>query len=88
MPSGGVRELTVLTEFKPFGLTVEALDGGNQSDDDYNYFLFDPQLAQQRGDSDELGDASTVCSERSDHELFIRRNRLAPQFVIADYYYF
>ncbi|EYU26801.1 hypothetical protein ABFS82_06G140000 [Erythranthe guttata] len=77
MPSGGVRELTVLTEFKPFGLTVEALDGSNYSDDDFNYILFDSQLPQHRDDADhEIDDASALCIEGSDHELFIRRNRI------------
>ncbi|GFP97654.1 anaphase-promoting complex subunit 1 [Phtheirospermum japonicum] len=76
MPRGGVRELTVLTEFKPFGLTAEALDGGKHADEDYHYFLFDPQLAQQRGEAEELDDASALCSERSDHELYIRGNRI------------
>ncbi|KAL2248926.1 UNVERIFIED_CONTAM: Anaphase-promoting complex subunit 1 [Sesamum indicum] len=76
MPSGGVRELTVLSEFKPFGLTAEAADGGNSSSDDYHYFLFDPQVAKQRDEADELDDASPLSSERSDHELFIRGNRI------------
>ncbi|KAG8390120.1 hypothetical protein BUALT_Bualt01G0050500 [Buddleja alternifolia] len=76
MPAGGVRELTVLSEFKPFGLTAEALDGGRASDDDYNYFLFDPQVAKQRDEAEELDDASALSSERSDHELFIRGNRI------------
>ncbi|KAK4436500.1 Anaphase-promoting complex subunit [Sesamum alatum] len=76
MPSGGVRELTVLTEFKPFGLTAEAADGGNSSDDDCHYFLFDPQVSKQRDEADELDDASPLSSKRSDHELFIRGNRI------------
>ncbi|KAK4403403.1 Anaphase-promoting complex subunit [Sesamum angolense] len=76
MPSGGVRELTVLSEFKPFGLAAEAADGGNSSSDDYHYFLFDPQVAKQRDEADELDDASPLSSERSDHELFIRGNRI------------
>ncbi|KAL0341265.1 UNVERIFIED_CONTAM: Anaphase-promoting complex subunit [Sesamum radiatum] len=75
MPSGGVRELTVLSEFKPFGLAAEAADGGNSTSDDYHYFLFDPQVAKQRDEADELDDASPLSSERSDHELFIRGNR-------------
>ncbi|KAL6503767.1 hypothetical protein OROGR_025690 [Orobanche gracilis] len=77
MPRGGVRELTVLTEFKPFGLEAEAMDGGKHLDHDYVYFLFDPHLAQQRDEADELDDASPFCSERSDHELFIRGNKYA-----------
>ncbi|KAL8463255.1 hypothetical protein ACS0TY_034046 [Phlomoides rotata] len=74
MPIGGVRELPTLSEFTPFGLTAELMDGGNQSDDDdYHYFLFDPQVAKQQDEAPELDDAS---SERSDHELFIRGNRI------------
>ncbi|KAH6824303.1 E3 ubiquitin ligase, partial [Perilla frutescens var. hirtella] len=73
MPQGGVRELSVLTKFKPFGFTAEALDGGSLSgdDDDYHYFLFDPQVATQRDEGAELDDASS-----SDHELFVRGNRI------------
>ncbi|KAH6787332.1 hypothetical protein C2S52_006884 [Perilla frutescens var. hirtella] len=73
MPQNGVRELSVLTKFKPFGFTAEALDGGSLSgdDDDYHYFLFDPQVATQRDEGAELDDASS-----SDHELFVRGNRI------------
>ncbi|KAL6526856.1 hypothetical protein OROGR_015946 [Orobanche gracilis] len=71
-----VRELTVLTEFKPFGLAAEAMDGDKHLDNDYVYFLFDPQLAQQRDEAEKLDDASPFCSERSDHELFIRGNKI------------
>ncbi|KAL6581232.1 hypothetical protein OROMI_007155 [Orobanche minor] len=61
MPRGGVRELTVLTEFKPFGLEAEAMDGGKHLDNDYIYFLFDPHLVQQRDEGEELDDASPFC---------------------------
>ncbi|KAL1559265.1 anaphase-promoting complex subunit 1-like [Salvia divinorum] len=74
MPRDGVRELTVLAEFRPFGLTTEALDGGSPSGDDdgdYRYFLFDPQVAKQRDEAVEVEDASS-----SDHELFVRGNRI------------
>lgn len=78
MPCGGVRELTVLTELKPFGLTAEALDGGTPSgngDGNYQYFLFDPQVAKQRDEAGVLDDASS-----SDHELFVRGNRYRLKF--------
>ncbi|XP_057804626.1 anaphase-promoting complex subunit 1 isoform X2 [Salvia miltiorrhiza] len=74
MPHCSVRELTVLTEFRPFGLTAEALDGGSPSgddDNDYHYFLFGPQVAKQRDETAEVEDASS-----SDHELFVRGNRI------------
>ncbi|CAI9091739.1 OLC1v1026843C1 [Oldenlandia corymbosa var. corymbosa] len=73
----GVRELTVLGEFKPFGLVAEALDGKPSEDfeDDYLYFLFDPELARQRDEADDLVEAPS-SSHRSDHELFIRGNRI------------
>ncbi|KAK4480701.1 hypothetical protein RD792_013783 [Penstemon davidsonii] len=71
MSGGGVREVTVLSEFKPFGLTVEAMDGGKPSDDDYNYFLFDPRVTEQRDDDAELNDPSATFSNGGDHELFV-----------------
>ncbi|KAF3675854.1 hypothetical protein FXO38_04594 [Capsicum annuum] len=55
MGSLGAIELTVLGEFKPFGLIAEALDG-KPSDtcvDDYRYFLFSPQVTKQRDEADE-----------------------------------
>ena len=78
MPRDGVRELTVLSEFRPFGLTAEALDGGSPSGDDdgdYRFFLFDPQVAKQRDEAVEVEDASS-----SDHELFVRGNRYLLNF--------
>ncbi|KAA8539561.1 hypothetical protein F0562_026253 [Nyssa sinensis] len=74
--SVGVRQLTVLGEFKPFGLVAEAVDGKPTENvtDKYDYFLFDPEVARQRDEADEC-DASS-SSDRSDHELFIRGNRI------------
>lgn len=75
--SVGVRHLTVLGEFKPFGLIAEALDGKpaeNAADNDYDYFLFDPELTWQRDEAEDL-ECSYNSGNRSDHELFIRGNR-------------
>ncbi|PHU09599.1 hypothetical protein BC332_21459 [Capsicum chinense] len=77
MGSVGARELTVLGEFKPFGLIAEALDG-KPSDtcvDDYRYFLFSPHVTKQTDEADEH-DLPSPSSDRSDHELFIRGNRI------------
>lgn len=73
MPPLGIRNLTVLGEFKPFGLIAEALDG-KSTDDDYTYSLFDPEVARQR-DEPESDENESSLSDRSDHELFIRGNR-------------
>ncbi|MQL83204.1 hypothetical protein Taro_015698, partial [Colocasia esculenta] len=84
--AAAVRELTVLGEFKPFGLIAEVLDGkatpaeGAEAEEDkYDYFLFDPDITRERdeslfGDYD-LSTPSTPSS-RSEHELFIRGNRI------------
>ncbi|GJR84537.1 anaphase-promoting complex subunit 1 isoform X1 [Tanacetum coccineum] len=74
MPPIGIRNLTVLGEFKPFGLIAEALDG-KSTDDDYTYSLFDPELTRQR-DEPEFDENVSSLSDRSDHELFIRGNRI------------
>lgn len=73
----GVRELSVLGEFKPFGLVAEALDGkpSGNLDDDYRYFLFGSEVTKQRDDADKFDDASP-SGDGSDHELFIRGNRI------------
>ena len=72
-----VCELTVLGEFKPFGLIAEALDGKppDTVPDDYDYFLFDPEVARDRNEIDETGTCGSALSDRSDHELFIRGNK-------------
>ncbi|KAJ6768158.1 hypothetical protein OIU74_021929 [Salix koriyanagi] len=73
-----VCELTVLGEFKPFGLIAEALDGKppDTVPDDYDYFLFDPEVARDRNEIDETGTCGSAISDRSDHELFIRGNKI------------
>ncbi|KAJ9683860.1 hypothetical protein PVL29_016384 [Vitis rotundifolia] len=76
--SVGLRRLSVLGEFKPFGLISEALDG-KPSDtvvDNYDYFLFDPQVARERDESDADDAPVSALSDRCDHELFIRGNRI------------
>ncbi|GKU92137.1 hypothetical protein SLEP1_g5905 [Rubroshorea leprosula] len=74
----GVRQLTVLGEFKPFGLVAEALDGKPPGDlnDKYDYFLFDPDVVRERDENDENETSRSALSDRCDHELFIRGNRI------------
>ncbi|KAK7320591.1 hypothetical protein VNO77_30211 [Canavalia gladiata] len=74
----GVRRLTVLGEFKPFGLIAEALDGKppDTVTDKYDYFLFDPEIARDRDAEDECDEVASALSNRGDHELFIRGNRI------------
>lgn len=62
----GVRQLTVLGKFKPFGLIAEATDG-KSPDDSYQYFLFDPELTGADGNEANF-------SRQREHELFIRGN--------------
>ncbi|KAG9140780.1 hypothetical protein Leryth_006968 [Lithospermum erythrorhizon] len=72
----GRRELTVLGEFKAFGLVAEALDGDQtEPEEEYNYFLFDPDVTKQR-DEDHLIEFTPPSTDRSDYELFIRANRI------------
>lgn len=74
--SVGARHLTVIGEFKPFGLIAEALDGKPSENvaDSYNYSLFDPEVTKQRDEDDEV-EGSGTCCDHGDHELFIRGNR-------------
>ncbi|KAL2665396.1 hypothetical protein AAZX31_02G241900 [Glycine max] len=74
----GVRRLTLLGEFKPFGLIAEALDGKppDTVTDKYDYFLFDPEIARDRDADDDCADIASAPSNRGDHELFIRGNRI------------
>ncbi|XVE99785.1 hypothetical protein REPUB_Repub03eG0230900 [Reevesia pubescens] len=74
----GVRQLTVLGEFKPFGLIAEALDGKTPDNftDNYDYFLFDPEIARQREENFDNDASASALSDRRDHELFIRGNRI------------
>lgn len=78
MSSLGVRHLTVLGEFKPFGLIAEALDGkpADNVPDKYDYFLFDPHTVRDRDETDDHDVLSSASSDRCDHELFIRGNRI------------
>ncbi|KAJ0855851.1 putative anaphase-promoting complex subunit 1 [Helianthus annuus] len=79
MSSIGVQQLTILGEFKPFGLIAEALDGKSADEvtDEYDYFLFDPEVTRQRDEADsDDNEASSSLSDRSDHELFVRGNRI------------
>ncbi|KAL0709198.1 hypothetical protein Bca4012_016176 [Brassica carinata] len=74
--SPGVRRLTVLGKFKPFGLIAEATtdDGkppGVDVSDSYEYFLFDPHLTGQLDDGSEAD-----FSRQREHELFIRDNHI------------
>ncbi|XVE52472.1 hypothetical protein DITRI_Ditri02bG0124500 [Diplodiscus trichospermus] len=74
----GVRQLTVLGEFKPFGLIAEALDGKppDNSTDNYDYLLFDPEIARQREENLDNDSLVSALSDRRDLELFIRGNRI------------
>lgn len=78
----GTRELTIIREFNPYGLSAEALDGCKPSDDDHHYYLFDPQATKQIDDAEELEEASALTNDGSDHELFIRGNRWIFNFLI------
>ncbi|KAJ4980944.1 hypothetical protein NE237_031781 [Protea cynaroides] len=73
-----VRHLTVLGEFKPFGLIAEALDGKPVANvtDKYDYFLFNPQITRERYDTSDHDSSETASCDRSDYELFIRGNRI------------
>lgn len=72
-----VRRLTVLGEFKPFGLIAEALDGkpADNVTDKYDYFLFDPETVRELDETEDNDYSASALSDRCDHELFIRRNR-------------
>eukprot|EP00257_Ricinus_communis_P020956 XP_015580327.1 anaphase-promoting complex subunit 1 [Ricinus communis] len=76
-----LRELTVLGEFKPFGLIAEALDGkpldnNNVVTDKYDYFLFDPDIVRDRDEMNDSDISASPFSDQCDHELFIRGNRI------------
>lgn len=68
-----VHTVTVLKEFEPFGLTVEASDNGSnrkRNDGKYQYMLFDPQILRPRDDD------SCLYADDCEHELFIRGKHL------------
>ncbi|ERN05300.1 anaphase-promoting complex subunit 1 isoform X1 [Amborella trichopoda] len=78
MASGlGVHTLTLLREFRPFGLTVEEADGETHENrpEDYQYSLFNPQITRDPRFLAENSVTSASC-DQSDHEIFIRGNRL------------
>ncbi|EPS73838.1 hypothetical protein M569_00901, partial [Genlisea aurea] len=68
MAPSGTREITVLSEFKPFGLTVEAQDGVDPPGEAYEYFLFDDSLFSEKGYPND-GDGG-------DHEIFVRGSKI------------
>ncbi|KAF9596426.1 hypothetical protein IFM89_011255 [Coptis chinensis] len=77
--SDKVRELTVLGEFKPFGLIAESLDAkSDETNNNYDYFLFDPKLTRQRDDVSDCHSSvsPSVSWNGTDQELFIRGNRI------------
>lgn len=75
----GVRELSVLGEFKPFGLIAEALDGKSTDNvsNKYDYFLFDPEITKEADEFDGIDSSasSSISADGCDHEIFIRGNR-------------
>ncbi|KAK8947459.1 Anaphase-promoting complex subunit 1 [Platanthera zijinensis] len=78
--SVGVRHLTLVREFKPFGLTVEEQDCRLEDvPEKYEYFLFGPDVTRERDDflpfdHDTSSAGSSVVG--GDQELFIRGNRI------------
>ncbi|XP_042405084.1 anaphase-promoting complex subunit 1-like [Zingiber officinale] len=75
----GVRELSVLGEFKPFGLSVEDLDGKTLDDasSEHQYFLFHPEVAREgHGTASNLDFSSPCTPSEGDHEIFIRGNQI------------
>ncbi|XP_042399420.1 anaphase-promoting complex subunit 1 [Zingiber officinale] len=75
----GVRELSVLGEFKPFGLSVEDLDGKPLDDasSEHQYFLFHPEVAREgHGTASNLDFSSPCTPSEGDHEIFIRGNQI------------
>ncbi|XP_050212163.1 anaphase-promoting complex subunit 1 isoform X2 [Mercurialis annua] len=75
-----LRELTVLGEFKPYGLIAEALDGKpddtNVAADKYDYFLFDPEIVRDQCELNDSDISESPFSDQCDHELFIRGNTI------------
>ncbi|GAV64914.1 Apc1 domain-containing protein [Cephalotus follicularis] len=76
--SVGTRQLSVIGEFKPFGLIAEALDGKPPGilAETYDYFLFDPKITGERDADADSDTSSASVSNSSIHELFIRGNRI------------
>ncbi|CAL9156743.1 unnamed protein product [Musa hybrid cultivar] len=86
----GVRDLTVLGEFKPFGLVSEELEGKplETGPEEHQYFLFHADVARER-DGPAAATLSSAAvsadldfsspsppSDDGDHEIFIRGSRI------------
>ncbi|URE26435.1 Anaphase-promoting complex subunit [Musa troglodytarum] len=86
----GVRDLTVLGEFKPFGLVSEELEGKplETAPEEHQYFLFHADVARER-DGPAAATLSSAAvsadldfsspsppSDDGDHEIFIRGSRI------------
>ncbi|XP_050232594.1 anaphase-promoting complex subunit 1-like [Mercurialis annua] len=75
-----LRELTVLGEFKPYGLIAEALDSkpeyNNVAADKYDYFLFDPEIVRDQCELNDSDISESPFGDQCDHELFIRGNTI------------
>ncbi|XP_026414673.1 anaphase-promoting complex subunit 1-like [Papaver somniferum] len=76
------RNFTVVGEFKPFGLIAEALDGKQPFEsaankpEKYDYFLFNPKITRENDNSFDYDSSASSSCDQSDHELFIRGNRI------------
>ncbi|RWW06469.1 hypothetical protein GW17_00030193 [Ensete ventricosum] len=85
----GVRDLTVLGEFKPFGLVAEELEGKplETASEEHQYFLFHADVARE-SDGPAAATLSSAAvsadldfsspsppSDDGDHEIFIRGSR-------------
>ncbi|CAN6838494.1 unnamed protein product [Brassica oleracea] len=79
--SPGVRTLTVLGKFKPFGLIAEATDSNPNVADSYQYFLFDPDLTGQR-DSDD-GNEAKFSRQREHDIIWTSGSRVLKRFTLS-----
>ncbi|KAI3988958.1 hypothetical protein MKX01_016529 [Papaver californicum] len=75
------RNFTVVGEFKPFGLIAEALDGKQPfesaaNEENYDYFIFNPKITRENDNSFDYDSSASSSCDQSDHELFIRGNRI------------
>ncbi|CAI8595600.1 unnamed protein product [Vicia faba] len=59
-------------------MSIEALDGKSAETvtENYEYFLFDPEIARDRDDEDHCDEVASALNNRGDHELFIRGKRI------------
>ncbi|KAJ3676348.1 hypothetical protein LUZ60_003760 [Juncus effusus] len=75
--SVGVRQLTVLREFRPFGLTAEEADGDAAVvPEKYQYCLFGSEVTRESSPESGLDESAAGLSEFGEHELFVRGNRI------------